>query len=130
MAVETSTGESCKYCPVFHFAMGWIPPPLFISQWAGFLRPCNRLDSSAFFHFAVDFSTDVCFIFKLRIPLFHCHRFHIPMSFFNCDFSIDLRFFAIDSIVHRHFSIAIFAKEGPELLWLGVGMEYTCQFHC
>jgi hypothetical protein len=35
--------------PVLHFTMGWIPPPLFILQWAGFLRPCNRLDLSACF---------------------------------------------------------------------------------
>ncbi len=38
--------------PVFHFAIGWIPQPLIILEWAGLLRPCNRLDSSAFFHFA------------------------------------------------------------------------------
>ncbi len=38
--------------PVFHFAMVCILDPLFILEWAGLLRPCNRLDSFAFFHFA------------------------------------------------------------------------------
>ena len=82
MAVETSTGASCKclrpsakccfflvicsLTQIFHFAMGWIHPPFFISRWAGFLQPCllyfaigwipppnfyfrNGLDSSATF---------------------------------------------------------------------------------
>jgi hypothetical protein len=60
-------------------------------------------------------------------------RFHIPLSFFNRDFRDRLapnRDFRDRFHIPLSFFNRDFREECSELLWLGVGMEYTRQFQC